>query len=123
MRRLRVENSRSIRLRDTRRAVAWAAGGRLGGGRERKSGRVKTPGPLDPRRTGAELKELRARTGDGHGARRLAFTPLGVSTRAWRAQKLAGRPAETHADEAGDFGATLRGERPRARLIGGHRED
>ena len=123
MRRLRVKISRSIRLRDARRAVAWAAGGRLGGGRERKSGRVKTPGPLDPRRTGAELKELRALTGDSYGAQRVAFTPPGVSTRAWRAQKLAGRPAETHADEAGDFWATLRGERPRARLIGGHRED
>lgn len=69
------------------------------------------------------MKELRALTGDSYGAQRVAFTPPGVSTRAWRAQKLAGRPAETHADEAGDFWATLRGERPRARLIGGHRED
>lgn len=114
MRRLSVESSRSPRPRIARRAVAWAASGRLGGGRERKSGRVYTPGPSGPQRTVAELKELRALTGDDHGAQRVAFTPLGVTTRAGLAQKFAGRPVETHADEAGDFGARC-GARVRGR--------
>ena len=82
-----------------------------------------TPGPSGPQRTVAELKELRALTGDDHGAQRVAFTPLGVTPRAGLAQKFAGRPVETHADEAGGFWGALRGESPRARPIGGHRED
>ena len=38
---------------------------------------------LDPRRTIAELKELRALTGDENGAQRVAFTPTWVRTREW----------------------------------------
>ena len=82
-------------------------------------GRVNTPGPPDPRRTLAELEELRALSGGGHGAQRAAFTSRGVSTRAWLAQKFAGLSVETPTVEAGDFWATLRGESPRALLIGG----
>ena len=92
----------------------------MGGGRERKSARVSTLSPLDPRRTVAELKELRALTGDEQGAQRVAFTPLWVTARAWLAKKLAGLPVEMHTDEAGNFWATLRGESPRELLIGGH---
>jgi N-carbamoyl-L-amino-acid hydrolase len=76
--------------------------------------------PLNPKRTVAELKELRALTGDENGAQRVAFTPAWVATRAWLRQKLAGLPVEMHTDAAGNFWATLRGESERALLIGGH---
>ncbi len=75
---------------------------------------------LDPKRTIAELKELRALTCDEHGAQRVAFTPMWVMTRAWLREKLAGLPIETHVDAAGNFWATLRGESDQALLIGGH---
>ena len=76
--------------------------------------------PLNPKRTIAELKELRALTGDDHGAQRVAFTPVWVRTRAWLKEKLAGLPLEMHTDAAGNFWATLRGGSDRALLIGGH---
>ena len=77
--------------------------------------------PLDPRRTIAELKELRALTGDDNGAQRVAFTPVWVATRAWLRKKLEAIPGlELHTDAAGNFWATLRGESERALLIGGH---
>jgi N-carbamoyl-L-amino-acid hydrolase len=77
--------------------------------------------PLDPRRTIAELKELRALTGDENGAQRVAFTPVWVATRAWLRQKLEAIPGlELHTDAAGNFWATLRGESDKALLIGGH---
>lgn len=76
--------------------------------------------PLNPKRTVAELKELRALTGDEHGAQRVAFTPMWVKTRAWLVEKLAGLPVETHADAAGNLWITLRGESDQALLLGGH---
>ena len=76
--------------------------------------------PLNPKRTVAELKELRALTGDEHGAQRVAFTPMWVNTRAWLKEKLAGLPVEMHTDAAGNFWATLRGESDKALLMGGH---
>ncbi len=76
--------------------------------------------PLNPQRTIAELKELRALTGDDNGAQRVAFTPMWVKTRAWLKDKLAGLPVEMHTDAAGNFWATLRGESDRALLLGGH---
>ncbi len=76
--------------------------------------------PLDPKRTIAELKELRQLTGDANGAQRVAFTPKWIATRAWLKQKLAGLPVEMHTDAAGNFWATLRGESEQALLIGGH---
>src|SRR3954470_24927686 len=76
--------------------------------------------PLNPKRTVAELKELRALTGDDNGAQRVAFTPMWVKTRAWLKEKLAGLPVETHTDAAGNFWITLRGESDRALLMGGH---
>jgi len=76
--------------------------------------------PVNPKRAIAELKELRALTGDENGAQRVAFTPVWVATRDWLRQKLAGLPVETHTDAAGNFWATLRGESERALLIGGH---
>jgi len=76
--------------------------------------------PLDAKRTIAELKELRALTGDENGAQRVAFTGLWAGAREWLQHKAARIPAETHRDEAGNFWATLRGESEKSLLIGGH---
>jgi hydantoinase/carbamoylase family amidase len=77
---------------------------------------------LNPKRTVAELKELRALTGDENGAQRVAFTPMWMKTRAWLLKKLEGLPVETHTDAAGNFWATLRGESEKCLLIGGHND-
>ena len=71
---------------------------------------------LNPQRTVAELKELRAFTADENGAQRIAFTPKWVETRVWLRKKLAGLPVETHVDEAGNLWTTLRGDACTARL-------
>jgi hydantoinase/carbamoylase family amidase len=76
--------------------------------------------PLDPKRTVAELKELRKLTADGNGAQRVAFTPVWTQTRAWLRAKLAALPAEVHVDEAGNLWATLTGASEKALVIGGH---
>lgn len=75
---------------------------------------------LNPKRTVAELKELRNLTGDENGAQRVAFTKTWTTTRSWLWQKLAALPVEVHTDEAGNLWATLRGESEKALLIGGH---
>ena len=75
---------------------------------------------LDPGRTIAELKELRALTSDEHGAQRVAFTPVWQRARTWLREKLAALPVEVHTDAAGNLWATLRGKSDRALLIGGH---
>jgi len=75
---------------------------------------------LNPNRTVAELKELRALTSDEHGAQRLAFTPRWTQARAWLRAKLEALPVETHRDAAGNFWSTLRGESEKCLLIGGH---
>lgn len=76
--------------------------------------------PLNPKRTVAELKELRALTGDENGAQRVAFTPMWTKTRAWLQTKLDALPLETHRDAAGNLWSTLRGESEKALIIGGH---
>lgn len=75
---------------------------------------------LNPNRTIAELKELRALTGNRDGAQRVAFTPTWVAARRWLRSKLAELPVEMHADAAGNAWATLAGRSSRALLIGGH---
>ena len=76
---------------------------------------------LNPKRTVDELKELRALTGDEHGAQRVAFTETWAQAREWlRAKAEEIRGVETHRDEAGNFWATLHGEAEKALLIGGH---
>ena len=75
---------------------------------------------LDPKRTVAELKELRELTGDENGAQRVAFTPTWAKARAWLRRKLEEFVREIHTDEAGNLWATLRGESEKALLIGGH---
>jgi N-carbamoyl-L-amino-acid hydrolase len=75
---------------------------------------------LDPKRTVAELEELRELTGDANGAQRVAWTDTWETAREW----LRGRVAETGAteqiDEAGNQWFTLPGASDRALLIGGH---
>ncbi|MDD5198431.1 MAG: hydantoinase/carbamoylase family amidase [Terrimicrobiaceae bacterium] len=75
---------------------------------------------LDPKRTIADLKELRSLTADESGAQRVAFTAVWAKTREWLTAKLAKLPVETHIDAAGNLWATLRGESTRELLIGGH---
>ncbi|HEX8463868.1 MAG TPA: hydantoinase/carbamoylase family amidase [Abditibacterium sp.] len=75
---------------------------------------------LQPQRTIAHLKELRALTGDENGAQRVAFTPKWAASREFLLQKLADLPVETHQDAAGNLWTTLRGQSERELLIGGH---
>ena len=75
---------------------------------------------VNPKRTVAELKELRDLTGDENGAQRVAFTKTWAKARAWLRRKLEELSAEIHTDEAGNLWATLPGESEKALLIGGH---
>src|SRR5580658_2294600 len=75
---------------------------------------------FNPKRTVAELKELRALTGDANGAQRVAFTKTWLAARAWLRQKLEALPLEIHQDAAGNTWSTLRGRSERALLLGGH---
>src|SRR5438309_6626950 len=75
---------------------------------------------LNPKRTIAELKDLRGFTSDENGAQRVAFTKKWIETRAWLRKKLDTVPVETHADAAGNLWSTLPGQSKRALLIGGH---
>ncbi len=76
--------------------------------------------PLDPKRTVAELKDLRRLTSDENGAQRIAFTRTWSATRAWLREKLAALPLEVHVDDAGNLWSTLKGRSDRELLIGGH---
>src|SRR5580700_10757333 len=75
---------------------------------------------LDPKRTVAELKELRALTADTNGAQRVAWTDTWLKAREWFAQKLSDLPVEHHFDSAGNNWATLPGQSEKSLLIGGH---
>ena len=75
---------------------------------------------LDPKRTIAELKELRALTGDENGAQRVAFTDTWLKARGWLRQKLVDLPLKIHEDAAGNTWFTLSGDSEKALLIGGH---
>jgi hydantoinase/carbamoylase family amidase len=74
----------------------------------------------NPKRTVAELKELRALTADENGAQRVAFTKTWLTARDWLRQKVGGLPLEIHNDAAGNTWFTLKGESDRSLLIGGH---
>ncbi|WP_288404205.1 hydantoinase/carbamoylase family amidase [uncultured Deinococcus sp.] len=79
------------------------------------------PSPaVDPARTLAELKDLRALTGDENGAQRVAFTPRWLAARQFLKDRLAELLVEVHQDAAGNLWATLRGDSERELLIGGH---
>jgi N-carbamoyl-L-amino-acid hydrolase len=75
---------------------------------------------LNPRRTVAELKELRALTGDENGAQRVAWTDTWLKAREWFASKVKELPVDHHYDAAGNNWVTLPGASPESLLIGGH---
>lgn len=75
---------------------------------------------LNPKRTVAELKELRALTGDENGAQRVAWTDTWLKAREWFAAKVKELPAEHHYDAAGNNWSTLPGATEKCLLIGGH---
>jgi N-carbamoyl-L-amino-acid hydrolase len=75
---------------------------------------------LDPKRTIAELKELRRLTSDENGAQRVAFTPVWAEARAWLRGRMESLGTDVQRDAAGNLWMTLRGESEQALLIGGH---
>jgi len=75
---------------------------------------------LNPKRTVAELKELRELTSDENGAQRVAWTDVWLKARQWFQTKLAGLPVEHHLDAAGNSWVTLPGASDQALLLGGH---
>jgi N-carbamoyl-L-amino-acid hydrolase len=75
---------------------------------------------LNPKRTVAELKELRALTGDENGAQRVAWTDTWLKARQWFAAKVKELPVEHHQDAAGNNWVTLPGASEKSLLIGGH---
>jgi N-carbamoyl-L-amino-acid hydrolase len=75
---------------------------------------------LNPKRTVAELKTLRALTGDDDGAQRVAFTPTWAAARNFLRETMAELPVESHFDAAGNLWFTLPGESEKALLMGGH---
>ena len=75
---------------------------------------------LSPQPTVAELKELRALTGNADGAQRVAFTDTWAKGRKWLREKLDSFPVEIHQDPAGNLWTTLKGKSDSALLIGGH---
>ncbi len=75
---------------------------------------------IDPKRTIAELEELRALTGDDNGAQRVAWSDTWLKARAWYEAKLGELPVEQHYDAAGNGWATLPGESEKALIIGSH---
>jgi N-carbamoyl-L-amino-acid hydrolase len=75
---------------------------------------------LHPQRTVAELKELRALTGDENGAQRVAWTDTWLQAREWFAQKLAHLPVTQEWDSAGNVWVTLPGMSDRTLILGGH---
>ena len=75
---------------------------------------------LNPKRTVAELKDLRALTGDENGAQRVAWSDTWLESRQWLREKLGALPLETHMDAAGNVWSTLQGESEKVLIIGGH---
>jgi N-carbamoyl-L-amino-acid hydrolase len=75
---------------------------------------------LDPKRTVAELEELRELTGDENGAQRVAWTDTWATAREWLRGKVQATGATEEIDEAGNQWFTLEGASDRALLIGGH---
>ena len=75
---------------------------------------------LDPKRTIAELKELRELTEDENGAQRVAWTETWERAREWLRGLVAETGAKESLDAAGNQWFTLGGKTKRAVLIGGH---
>jgi len=76
--------------------------------------------PLNPKRTIAELKELRELTADENGAQRVAWTDTWLKARDWFRTKWQELPVKQHYDAAGNNWVTLQGQSDKALLIGSH---
>ncbi len=76
--------------------------------------------PVDAKAAVAQLKELRARTADEHGAQRLAWTSMWLKAREWFQSQLSGLPVEHHYDAAGNSWTTLKGVSGKALILGSH---
>ena len=77
--------------------------------------------PLNPKRTVAELKELRALTADENGAQRVAFTPTWVEDARVAAEKTRSAPGRNPQRRGGQhLDDAARRIRTSALLIGGH---
>jgi N-carbamoyl-L-amino-acid hydrolase len=74
----------------------------------------------DPKRVLANLDELRALTGDAHGAQRIAWTPTWLKAREWFDEKLKPLPIEHHYDAAGNHWITLPGASEKSLVLGSH---
>src|SRR5271156_4569189 len=75
---------------------------------------------LHPKRTIAELKELRELTSDENGAQRVAWTDTWLKAREWFQSKIKDLPVEHHYDAAGNSWTTLAGASEKTLIIGGH---
>jgi N-carbamoyl-L-amino-acid hydrolase len=75
---------------------------------------------LDPKRTIADLKELRALTSDDNGAQRVAWTETWLKAREWFQSKIKDLPVEHHYDAAGNSWTTLPGASEKSLILGGH---
>src|SRR4051794_41668775 len=75
---------------------------------------------LEPKRTVAELQELRALTGDADGAQRVAWTDTWEKAREFLRAAVSETGAREEIDEAGNQWFTLDGASGRSLLIGGH---
>src|SRR3954468_2234732 len=76
---------------------------------------------LDPKRTVADLEELRDLTGDENGAQRVAWTETWERAREWLRDKVAGSGGVEEIGEAGIQWFTLAGANGgKALLLGGH---
>ena len=75
---------------------------------------------LDPKRTVAELKELRSLTGDQNGAQRVAWTDTWLKAREWFQSKIRPLPVKHHYDAAGNSWTTLAGQSEKTLILGGH---
>jgi len=76
--------------------------------------------PVDTKAALTLLEELRALSGDEHGAQRLAWSPMWLKAREWFLSKLADLPVEHHYDAAGNSWTTLHGVSDKALLLGSH---
>jgi len=76
--------------------------------------------PVDAQAAISMLKDLRALTGDEHGAQRLAWTPTWLKARAWFQSQLAELPVEHHLDAAGNSWTTLFGSSDATLILGSH---
>jgi hydantoinase/carbamoylase family amidase len=76
--------------------------------------------PVDAQAAISMLKDLRALTGDEHGAQRLAWTPTWLKARAWFQSRLAELPVEHHLDAAGNSWTTLLGSSDATLILGSH---